>query len=72
MGIDGRHRFRNADAENVTLMQGLTQDGIVDPEVTRERMNGPLGSLLHTSDSLLDFVDERQRIALITWIALGR
>src|SRR6516165_4680905 len=35
-------------------------------------MNRPLGSLLHTSDSLLDFVDERQDIALIPWIALGR
>lgn len=70
--MDGLHRFRNPDTENMALMQSLTQNGIVDPKVTRERMNGPLGSVLHTSDRLLDFVDERQHITLITWIALGR
>ena len=35
-------------------------------------MNGALGSLWDTLDGLLDFVNQRQDIALITRIALGR
>jgi hypothetical protein len=72
VGIDGRHRFGNADAENATLMQSLTDDGIVDAQITCERMNGALGSLLDTRDGLLDFVDQRQDIACVTRIARWR
>jgi hypothetical protein len=72
VGIDGRHRFGNADAENTTLMQSLTDDGIVEAQITCKRMNAPLGSLLDTLGGLLDFVDQRQDIARVTRIALWR
>ena len=39
VGLDGLHCFRNADAEDMTLMQGLTHDGIVDAQITRERID---------------------------------
>ena len=57
VGLDGLHCFRNADAEDMTLMQGLTHDGIVDAQITRERMNRPLGSMVDTCGGLPDFVD---------------
>lgn len=72
VGPTGRDRLGQAHAQHATRMQGLTEDGIVETEITRHRVPGPLGACLAALDGLLAFVQEGQPRACITRMALGR
>ena len=71
MEVDGRNRLGNPDGQNAPLMQGLPQSGVVETEVTGDRMNLSLRSTSHPVDGALDLVDQRQPVASITRITLG-
>ena len=55
-GGNGLDRLRNAYGQNATRMEGLTQDGIVDAQITRHRVYVSLRPDSDALGGLLDFV----------------
>ena len=68
---DGRDRLWDADAENAPLVQRLTEDRVVDAEITGQRMDGGSFGPAESFDSLFDVVEQGQHRAGITRIAHG-
>ena len=56
-GGNGLDRLRNAYGQNATLMEGLTQDGIVDAQITRHRVYVSLRPDADARGGRLDFVE---------------
>lgn len=68
-GSDRFNGVRNPHRENAPGVQRLTQLHVVEGQVARHRMDRQGGLPRDPCDGLLDFVDQRQRIAGITGIA---
>ena len=61
----------DAHRQNAARMEGLTQDGIIEAQITRHRVYLALWSCLDPVDGALDLVEQGQHITRITRIALG-
>jgi hypothetical protein len=68
---DGRDHLGDADTENATLVQRLTEDGVVDAEIPGQRMDGwPLWPA-ESFDGLVDVVEQGHHRAGIARMAHG-
>ena len=71
LGFDGLNRLGKAHRQNAALMEGLTQEGVVETQITRYRVNLPRRPGPDTVDGALDLVEQGQPITRIARIAMG-
>ena len=71
IGVNGLDALGDANRENPSLMERLTQCRVIDAKVTRDRVEPELGRSLDTRDGALDLVEQGQHRAGIVRIPLG-
>src|SRR5262247_483988 len=71
IGLDRLDRFGDTHGQNAAGMEGLPQDGIIEPQLTRHRVYLALWSCLAPLYGPLDLVKQGQPITRITRIPCG-
>src|SRR5215813_6140282 len=70
VGYDGGDRLGNAHRQNAARMERLTYAGVVEAQITRNRVYLPPRACPHTVDGVLDAVEQGQSITRIARIAV--
>ena len=71
VGLSGCDGLGDADGEQASRMQCLTQGRVIDPKIPRHRVDPEPRGRADTVDGALDLVKQGQHIAGIARIALG-
>lgn len=75
-GIDRRDGLWDADGQNASRMEGLTQGGIIDTKIARHRVDLERLWRADAVDGTLDLVEQGQHIAEIArvarWYVVGK
>ena len=69
---EGIDRFRDPYGENPPCMQRLTQGGVIERQIARQRVDGRGGARRDPGDRLLHFVDQGLHITGVTGIPHGQ
>ena len=69
--VHGCNRLGDPDAENAARVEGLTQGGVIDPEIPGDRIDQWPLRPRHPFDGVVDFVDQGQHVTGIARVAYG-